>query len=838
MDLESLKQKAADLGDKAVRWLRAPKKDTDVKIVEGRKIERDTSKDIVGGVTFGPEGLSRFVPELDADGNEVIDEKTGKPKMVYADMMKIARRSKSKGFNGSGTGGANDPLIMWKPGASPRVAASQAMLAYEGLNFATISALSDEMSGIVWELYQIDAKGNHRQKFDHEILDLLDGVNEDQTGPELKFMMSAHLELAGNCYLLLLNAQGKPVKSDAEKPKQIHTLDPGKVNVVLDKTTYPYRVTGYDFRIDGREYHYEKYQVLQIKRPNPSNPWVGIGTTQCLADVLDLESDSLEFNRQFFLHGAYLTGTLETEMSTEDQIDSVRESFNEQHTGVQNANKVLILMKGMKFNPGLQPKDMAFDKLMDKTADRIHAGTRVSHTILGTAEADTNRATAETADYVFAKRLVKPRMQMICSYLNEFLVSRWGDNLYISFTDPTPEDKSFRIQEMTAALGGGGAAVTPMNLNEIREKYFGMGPVPGGDKFFVGGNWVDLNAPAAPELNPDGTPKPQQAKPEQEPTEPKEPDGNEEDNEGTPKEPKKTLAFRPTRVRFARNRHVREDAAKSLAGAIVEAVKRIHDAKAWRLSKSDYDVLQKESETRANDARKALEDGTVKFNNKQREEVLANLSKVMKAVDPTVLFDAKKWTSVMIDMATPILTDLAKAEGLNAAELITGAGIDVTQNATYMNALNGAIALLGQKYQETTLGDLKTTIEGELAKGSSIQQVTEAVRSYYSDANQYRAPMLAKTETFRISNSATKEAWKETGVVKSMKWFTSQHDNVCEFCQAMDGKSIPIDDNFFDQGDTFTVGDSTMSIDYSDVGGPPLHPNCGCYLQPDEVTVD
>ena len=77
----------------------------------------------------------------------------------------------------------------------------------------------------------------------------------------------------------------------------------------------------------------------------------------------------------------------------------------------------------------------------------------VSKTILGTAESDTNRATAETADYVFSKRVVKPHMQRICDFLNEKLVPRYGDDLYISFIDPVPEDRGARTTEMQAAVG-------------------------------------------------------------------------------------------------------------------------------------------------------------------------------------------------------------------------------------------------------------------------------------------------------------------------------------------------------------------------------------------------
>ena len=73
-----------------------------------------------------------------------------------------------------------------------------------------------------------------------------------------------------------------------------------------------------------------------------------------------------------------------------------------------------MLPKGVELkHTGLSQKDMDFSKLTEATRDRILAGFRVSKTILGTAESDTNRATAETADYVFSKRTIKPKMLLV-----------------------------------------------------------------------------------------------------------------------------------------------------------------------------------------------------------------------------------------------------------------------------------------------------------------------------------------------------------------------------------------------------------------------------------------
>lgn len=754
------------------------------------------------GVNFGSQGLLLYEPAKDANGNE-IKNKDGSTKMVVADMTKIARTMNRKGFGSSLS--ASDSMVMWKPGASSRIPAANAMQNYTGLNFASISALADEVSGIVWELYKINGE-EHDQIMDHDILDLLDAPNPEQTGPEFKFRIISHLELAGNCYIVLRKKNGDLISKDGEQPEMLTTLNPGQTIIDIDKSSDVDIIRGYIFRKNAVEYRYQRWQVMHLKRPNPNSELEGVGTTQCIAEWIDVDNDGMEFNRQFFLHGSYLTATIETEATDEDQIDSMRESFMEQHAGVQNANKVLMLMKGMKISQNLQPKDMAFDKLLGVTAQRIHAGTRVSSTLLGTAEADTNRATAETADYVFAKRLVKPRMAMICQQMNDFLVSRYEDGLYLSFTDPTPEDKSFRIQEMQAVAG----SAPVLTINEVREKYMGLGPIPGGDVLFRPQTMVPIDTPVADPTKP--SPDLQA-----DPNKPKDDDGD-DDDAGKPKKPKKLyepkhLVFQPKKTRFVALRKRREEMTEEIGKQIEKALKEIRDQP-------------------QEDARRKLEAAAINYLAMQCKEVIGNLSNVIKAIDPTRLMDVKKSVQLVIDFATPILKELATAEGKVAAESVGGMGVDVLEDPQYAAAVDRSIQLLGEKYTETSLDDLKETIEASLKAGDSITELTEDVRQYYDAAKQNRAPMLARTESFRIANSANKQAWKANGV-KQMEWVVSPLDNVCDFCQELNGKVMGIDDNWFNQGDTYTTeSGKSMSIDYDDVGAPPLHVNCGCQLKP------
>ena len=129
-----------------------------------------------------------------------------------------------------------DSLAIWRTQGGKKISNEKAMAHNTDLVYASVKAIAREIASVQFRLFLIKNDGNHEEQFDHDILDLLDGVNEMQTGPELKYLVAAHLELVGNSYLLLLNEQGKPVKSATERPSQIFPLDPSKIKIDLEKS--------------------------------------------------------------------------------------------------------------------------------------------------------------------------------------------------------------------------------------------------------------------------------------------------------------------------------------------------------------------------------------------------------------------------------------------------------------------------------------------------------------------------------------------------------------------------------------------------------------------------
>src|SRR5580700_10731779 len=114
--------------------------------------------------------------------------------------------------------------------------------------------------------------------------------------------------------------------------------------------------------------------------------------------------------------------------------------------------------------------------------------------------------------------------------LTEKLLPRYGDNLYLSFIDPVPEDRAARTTEMQASVG----SQPVLTVNEAREQFMGEGPVEGGDVLMKPSTMGPATEP---------TPEPN--------AKPPKPAKDTEDNEHEKSvKPKLKLGYQPTRSKL------------------------------------------------------------------------------------------------------------------------------------------------------------------------------------------------------------------------------------------------------------------------------------------------
>jgi HK97 family phage portal protein len=704
-----------------------------------------------------------------------------------------------------------------------QIDAARAMENFKGIAYAAINAIAREVMNIDFRLFQ--GTGDDTEELDeHGVLELLDSVNDVTTGLELKYLLAAHLYLTGNAYWYL-----DGVKDELGKPKAIYPVDPAKIKPLIDRRAFPYQLKGYKFKDGTVEMLFQPYQILHVRLPNPSSVFEGQSPVVAAAEYIDNDNYAMEFNRKFFVSGARPAGFLETDMVGATQIEALKLGFSAMHMGIANMNGIAVLPKGVKWvSAGTSPKDMDFKNLSEDAKERILLVLGVSKTILGTAESDTNRATAETADYVFSKRVIKPLMELICSFLNERLVGRYGDDVWLSFTDPTPEDRAARITEMKTAVG----AQAVMAVDEAREEYLGLGPIEGGDELMRPTTVQPANQPV--EDAESGKPKPGKPAPDDN----EEEDDEDDDSNKSARKKILNIGYRPLRTKLQKRVKARQEVTKKITDDIKKALEAIGKLKKFESSPETDAAKFKEFDERTKKGEAQMAEEIRKINADQKGIVLANLPRaIAKAVDPDKLLNLDTWISITTDALDPIYLSLYEAERIAAAAEI-GTEVEPLDEIA-KKVLHESVAKMAKSYQSTVLAQLEKAVNDGLSRGDSLAEISKGVEEVYGGADEYGAERVAKTEAFRTTNMALKQTWKDSGVVKTVRWYNA--NNPCPFCQQLNGKIISVDSNFLDDGDTVTVGSGddaqTYTADYGAVETPPLHPNCMCFVRPEDVSI-
>jgi hypothetical protein len=152
-----------------------------------------------------------------------------------------------------------------------------------------------------------------------------------------------------------------------------------------------------------------------------------------------------------------------------------------------------------------------------------------------------------------------------------------------------------------------------------------------------------------------------------------------------------------------------------------------------------------------------------------------------------------------------------------------------------MNALKKSTKRMSHNFNQETLDRLNATLTEGISAGEGLGDLNKRVAAVYDQATSYRTERVARTESQYASNAATLDAYEQTTYVVYKEWFANP--DACEYCQEMDGTQVGLEEVFVNQGDSVDVHNDDGSTDsydadYSDIGGPPLHPNCECTIIP------
>lgn len=201
-----------------------------------------------------------------------------------------------------------------------------------------------------------------------------------------------------------------------------------------------------------------------------------------------------------------------------------------------------------------------------------------------------------------------------------------------------------------------------------------------------------------------------------------------------------------------------------------------------------------------------------------------------KATEP--IFDMDAAVDQYAGELEPPLHDEISEAAIAAMLLVGWDGFDMS-DPRVSEFLKYRTRLVSGAVNQETDKQLRSELAEGIKNGETIDELRARIERVYGFAASTRAERIARTETIRAENFAAEEAWRQSELVTGKEWYTRHDEHTCPYCADMDGVIVSLELNFFDKGSTMTTSnESTLKIDFDDIGGPPLHANCRCTLLP------
>lgn len=185
-------------------------------------------------------------------------------------------------------------------------------------------------------------------------------------------------------------------------------------------------------------------------------------------------------------------------------------------------------------------------------------------------------------------------------------------------------------------------------------------------------------------------------------------------------------------------------------------------------------------------------------------------------------------TTRRIVALAPLYNDVFVSEGNEALQMI-GVSSTFTPWSDFASKwIKDNIKRVALDVDKHTREQVSSIIIQGNEEGLGAEDIAKRVSGKFQDFKTQRAMKIARTEITTASNEATIQSREETGQVEKKERFTALDERVCEHCNAMNGKTTSIREDFLKKGDSV----AGFNVDYQNIQWPALHPQCRCTLLP------
>jgi len=350
--------------------------------------------------------------------------------------------------------------------------------------FACVSVLAQDVAKTPIKIRRKVAADTFEDAVEHDLWELLHGLpNPETSAYTFKQDMMMDLLTYERAYAEIIRVEGRVVA--------LWRLDPTRVHVDRDEQRRKrYRVTLANGQTQTWTFDASRPPLLELSHPSP------LGRCR---DLIGTALALQQYVGKFFANGARLGGVLQTDQSLSDEsIRHIRDSFNAEQAGVENAHKLAVLEQGLKWQTIAAPND---DAQLNETLQTIRAEIAGVFRVPTWKIGDLSKATysnMESGENAYVNGTLDP--YFTCwehAIRRDLLTTRQYGRFDVTFDRSTLIRND--ITSLHVALARGRDAGF-YSANDVRRK-LGENPIPadqGGDLYVANGNLKPAGAAGAP----------------------------------------------------------------------------------------------------------------------------------------------------------------------------------------------------------------------------------------------------------------------------------------------------------------------------------------------------
>lgn len=531
--------------------------------------------------------------------------------------------------------------------------------------------------------------------------------------------------------------------------------------------------------------------VVWFKAPNLVNPYGrGRARAEAIADEIDTHEYSSKYAKNLFYNDAVPPIIVEMPGAGEPELKAFKEQWMQLYGGFLNSRKPAIVgKKDFKVHQiATNQKEMDFVESRKYLIQMANEHYAVPPEIRGNLQ-NSNRATIDSAFYLWTKTVVTKRLRLFESAINAQVVPLFDKSVVFKFDNIVPNDDEFALKMLTQGVQAG-----TVTRNEWR---LGMGlpkDEARGDVYLMGLMTQEVSAFKKAEL-----PSPPEEKPEEALPAPATVEEEEEEEESEEGEEEKSTSL--------------SDVVKAI-DAIVEKVNRDTIRKSEREAR--LVAIWKAFDKRANAVEPKFREAVRIIANTQNAKVSDAIRVALKkSTEEKTLNSAIKQAFSGLDEGVKVALTPAWLAGMTAGaehamDTISGKAfapheikLEAVKNPWFSKYLEKYGLLKAKEINTTTYDVLRGTLDTSLAEGISqgegtaklIERLLLETEGVYANMTAGRAEVIARTESATSENYGIYATYKVEGVTKKT-WLSTRDDRTREAHIEADGQTVGIDEKF------------------------------------------